>query len=162
MKSYILAATLLLACACAIGAEPEDVSLIQLIARPQDYDGKFVRLIGFVNLQFEGNVICLHEEDCRRRLMRNCLWLDATDEVLRKRSEYHQKYVLVEGFFNANKHGHLGAYQGTIERLSRWYIWGSPGHEHAVLYTVSAAALLLLGLCIGYVLRRRKRRPHAG
>jgi len=44
---------------------PEDVSLIQLIANPQAYDGKTVRITGFLHLEFEGNAIYLHNEDFR-------------------------------------------------------------------------------------------------
>ena len=123
--------------------QPLDVSIIQLIARPQDYDGKFVRLIGFVNLEFEGTVICLHEEDCRHSIMNNCLWLDATDEILRKRSDYHRKYVLIEGIFSAKDKGHLGAYQGSIQRISRWYVWHNES-EWNVFYLVGGALIMLV------------------
>ena len=41
-------------------------SLIELIARPELYDGKRVRVIGFVNLQFEGNGLYVSRGDGRR------------------------------------------------------------------------------------------------
>ena len=44
--------------------EPIDVSLIQLIANPNEYHGKFVRLIGFCRLEFEGDALFLHREEC--------------------------------------------------------------------------------------------------
>jgi hypothetical protein len=39
----------------------EEVSLIQLIATPERYHGKFVEVIGYMNLEFEGNAIYLHK-----------------------------------------------------------------------------------------------------
>src|SRR5947209_18694060 len=54
----------------------EEVSLIQLIANPQAYDGKTVRIIGFLHLEFEGNVIYLHNEDFRYGIEKNGLWID--------------------------------------------------------------------------------------
>ncbi len=103
--------------------EPEDVSIVQLLANPKEYDGKFVRLIGYVALEFEGTAIFLHKEDCDHALMANGLWLDVDEAVLKKRKEYHHKYVLIEGTFNAKNKGHLGAWPAAVEKISRWYIW---------------------------------------
>ena len=58
------------------GIAAEDVSLIQLIANPQAYDGKAIRIIGFVHLEFEAQVIYLHEEDFHHGLNRDGLWID--------------------------------------------------------------------------------------
>ncbi len=58
--------------------DAEDVSLIQLIANPQAYDNKRVRITGFLHLEFEGNVIYFHNEDFRYRLTKNGLWIDAS------------------------------------------------------------------------------------
>ena len=38
-------------------------SLVELIARPELYDGRRVRVIGFVNFEFEGDAIFLSSED---------------------------------------------------------------------------------------------------
>lgn len=153
VKSLLLTLALLTTVICTAAEQPRDVSIIQLVARPQDYDGQFVRLIGFVNLEFEGTIICLHEEDCRRGIMNNCLWVDPSDEILRKRSVYHQKYVLIEGIFNAKDHGHMGMYPGAIQNISRWYIWDQRSHPGRLLFFVLgglmlaiAAASYLLGL----------------
>src|SRR2546428_7312744 len=163
MKTKLRLGIPLLVASVAVAAsqpQPDDVSLVQLIANPKDYDGKFVRLIGFVNLQFEGNVICLHEEDCIRGLTANCLWLDVSDEVLRRRTDYHRKYVLIEGTFNATNNGHLGAYHGAIEKISRWYIWSEPRRERVLSYVAIAIGLLLtFGAC--YRLGLKRGRTHA-
>lgn len=39
--------------------EPLDVSMIQLIARPDDFDGEYVRVVGFYRHEFEGNALYL-------------------------------------------------------------------------------------------------------
>lgn len=61
--------------------DAEDVSLIQLLANPQAYDGKIVRIIGFIHLEFEGNVIYLHEDDFRYGLTKNGLWIDLPRDI---------------------------------------------------------------------------------
>ena len=91
-----------------VAAEPLAVSLVQLIANPKDYDGKLVRVIGFVKLEFEGNAIYLHQDDYKHNITKNGLWIDVSDDIFKKQEEFDQKYVLVEGTFNAKKTGHMG------------------------------------------------------
>jgi hypothetical protein len=82
-------------------AEPFDVSLVQLVA-------KVVRVIGFVRLAFEGNAIYLQQEDYKHGITKNGLWIDATDEIWKRRADFDRKYVLLEGTFSANDTGPMG------------------------------------------------------
>ena len=54
----------------------QDVSLIQLIAQPEKFEGTRVRLIGFLRIEFEGNAIYLHREDFDHGIAKNGLWVD--------------------------------------------------------------------------------------
>ena len=123
MKTHI--AFLLLALLCSVSQPShaaESVSLIQLIANPNDYDGKFVSVIGFVSLEFEGKAVYLHQDDYKHGIWKNGLWIDVTDDILRKRRTFDQKYVLVEGMFNAKGKGHLGLWSGTIETITSFHV----------------------------------------
>ena len=60
--------------------EPLDVSMIQLIARPIDFDGEYVRVIGFYRHEFEGNALYLHREDYEQGLTSNGVWMNGTQE----------------------------------------------------------------------------------
>src|SRR5258708_16688216 len=51
-------------------------ALVELIARPELYDGKRVRVIGFVNFEFEGNGLYVSREDWQRSINRNGVWVD--------------------------------------------------------------------------------------
>jgi len=104
-------------------AEPMDVSIIQLVATPQIYDRKFVRVVGFVHLEFEGNDIYLHEEDFKHGLTKNSLWLSITDTIEKQADKYNDKYVLIEGTFNAKMKGHMEMNSGSIENIKRWDVW---------------------------------------
>jgi hypothetical protein len=86
------------------GDTPEDVSVVQLIATPEKFDGKFVRLIGFLCIAFEGDAIYLRREDLEKGIPRNGLWVDIPEKTDPKLSMH---YVLVEGVFDANDHGHM-------------------------------------------------------
>jgi hypothetical protein len=105
-------------------------SLVELIARPELYDGKRVRVIGFVNFEFEGNGIYISQEDWRRSIARNGLWIDPpsrfeTDSGPSK-VQPNQRYVIVEGTFNLRNPGHLGMWSGAIQRVTRLEPWGEP------------------------------------
>lgn len=100
-------------------AEPIDVSLLRLIANPKEYDGKTVRVIGFVRLEFEGNAIYLHREDYQYFITKNGLWIDATDAMRKSKADLDQKYVVLEGKFNADRQGHMGLWSGCIEKITR-------------------------------------------
>src|SRR6266496_3204931 len=102
-------------------------SLVELIARPELYDGKRVRVIGFVNFEFEGNALYISKEDWQRGITRNGLWIEAptrleTDSGPSK-VQPNQRYVLLAGTFNAHNPGHLGLWSGAIEHVTRLDPW---------------------------------------
>lgn len=107
----------------AISQQPIVVSMIQLIANPTAYSGKSVRIIGFVRIELEGTAVYMHQEDYKVAISKNALWL-AIDRA--NRQSYmngDQKYVLIEGTFDAENKGHRGAFSGTVKDISRFQIW---------------------------------------
>jgi len=99
---------------------PQDVSIVQLLATPEKFDGKLVRVIGFLCLAFEGDAVYLHREDFDHSLTQNALWVDVPE----KRDEsLSRKYVLLEGTFDASDHGHMGLFGGAIHKITRMSAW---------------------------------------
>lgn len=96
-----------------------DASIVALIANPDRYDGKLVRIIGFLRIEFEGNAIYLHQSDYEHAISKNGLWA----EIDMARKELDQKYVLVEGTFDAGNHGHMGMFSGAITNIRRAQVW---------------------------------------
>jgi hypothetical protein len=94
-----------------------EASLIELIAVPEKFHGKRVRVIGFVHLTFEGNSICPSQETVDRR---QCIFLD-----IDKLAEpgFRRGYALLEGRFDGELRGHLGCCSGTILEISRFQKW---------------------------------------
>jgi hypothetical protein len=131
-KSLIwICAPLAIVCACSRytpsygearrgwGCQDEYVSLINLVATPERYDGKYVSVLGYVSLEFEGSAIYLDREDMRRCLTKNAIWLNVElgtniprEELYRR---FHGKCCLVEGRFNAQDKGHLGLFSGGLD-----------------------------------------------
>jgi len=103
--------------------QPRDVSIVQLIASPQQFHGAKVRIIGFVRLEFEGNSIFLHQDDYKYAISKNGLWLSITDEIRKNEKTYSGKYVLVEGTFDARDLGHMSLFSGAIKNITRFQVW---------------------------------------
>jgi|SRR6266404_4129640 len=134
MRLAVTILVLLLSAACVQASESArstdvrgdvaaDTPLIRLIARPADFDGQRVRVIGFVRLEFEGNVMYPHKEDYDHALLGNGVWLSISDQIQQRTAELTGKYCLVEGRFSASNRGHMGVWSGAIEDVSRFQVW---------------------------------------
>ncbi len=107
----------------ASGGEGIDQSIVRLIANPGVFDGKIIRVIGFVRLEFEGNAVYLQESDYRARISKNALWVDINEDIKGERKKFDRKYVLIQGKFDGKRTGHKGAFSGTIKVISRFEVW---------------------------------------
>jgi hypothetical protein len=105
--------------------QPLWVSLLQLIATPDAFDGKYVRVLGFVHIGHEATAIYLHREDSEHMLTKNGLWLEASDAAPEgsKEAQVQDRYALVEGRFTAKKKGHRNLWSGSIEDITRMEPW---------------------------------------
>ncbi len=120
----------------------EDVSIINLIATPERYSGKVVRVDGVLVLQFEGDAIYISKADAENSVSKNSISLqidysklgipekEPSDPEQRKQMLSKAKSlkgmigksVLIEGFFDKNSRGHLGLSSGSINvtRVARF------------------------------------------
>lgn len=107
--------------------EPVDVPLIRLIAVPEKYNGVLVRTIGFVRLEFEGNVMFPHRDDYEHSLVGNGVWININENNLKQEgSTYVMKYCLIVGTFDMNDHGHMGLWSGSLNNIKRFEVWSDP------------------------------------
>lgn len=124
--------------------EIEDISIINLIATPERFSGKTVRVTGVIVLEFEGNALYLSAADAERNVFKNAVWLELNYSKFgipeKKPSDPEQlkqakriakslenmdgKYVLIEGIFDNNSSGHLGLFSGEINvtRIARFSV----------------------------------------
>jgi len=110
-------------------SEPQDISLIQLIATPELFNGREIRVIGFLHLEFEGDALYLHREDFEHSITQNSIAIELSqpqDRVWRKLGD---QYAIIEGKFSSISKGHLGARPGSLQEITRlggWRIKRSP------------------------------------
>jgi hypothetical protein len=117
--------------AAAETKEVYDVSIIRLIAAPKKYDHKAVRVVGFLNIGFEGDAIYFHEEDFRRVLVSNGLGIRAEPEIRRRLEKLSGQYVIIEGVVDASLSDAVAVapFRLWITRITRadaWTVGPSP------------------------------------
>ena len=106
-----------------MAAEVTNVTLVQLIADPQKFGGKLIRVIGFLRLEFEGDVLYLHREDYEHAILGNGVWVDATLEIRKQNETLNLHYFLLEGVFDSMWRGHQGTWSGSLTKIRRAELW---------------------------------------
>ena len=105
-------------------ADPVCVSLVRLIAVPDRFQGKRVRVIGFLDLHFEGTGLFLHGDDSLFSIYANAVHVVHTREMMEQRPALNDRYVLIEGTFDREATGHRGVFpSGGIVAVTRCEAW---------------------------------------
>jgi hypothetical protein len=117
---------LFMLCLSSIVISGENVSIINLICDPQQYDGKEIIITGFLALDFEGNAVYLYQDDYQNSIYKNGLWCTID---MKKYREYDHKYISLEGVFDAYHKGHFGLWAGSIKSVKR--VWEPVGSKKA-------------------------------
>lgn len=112
----------------------ESVTMLQLIAIPEKYDGELVRVIGVGNLEFEGNYLSLSKEDWEYGVG-NQIWIELGERALayEEAKAYNGEYVIVEGFFDKDDGGHMDMFRGSIKDVSRYELWNVNEEPYTVV-----------------------------
>ena len=92
----------------------EYVSIINLIANPEKYQGKRVTVIGYMSAEFEGTAIYLSREDFDHKISKNAIFLNIGKAYEYKL--YHKEYVSLDGIFTKGG-GHFGVYSGMLNNV---------------------------------------------
>lgn len=121
MKFMKLATVLLAVIVSSCGSDGNDVrnvSIVKLIAFPEEHHGKFIRLVGYAKFDPDSSVIFLSDDDFKYGNLSNGFSIEIRES---ERVELNgvRAWVLVEGVFNVENKGHLGLYDGSIESISR-------------------------------------------
>jgi hypothetical protein len=94
------------------------VSLVELISRPEIYDGRRVKVVGWLHLEFEGDALYLHREDYDRATMLNSLRFSAPKSFKDRSAEFNDSYCIVMGTFIAYDAGTSAIERGGIEAIA--------------------------------------------
>jgi hypothetical protein len=122
IRSTLFITALLVFCPLVLSQKDLSVSLIQLIANPEKYDGEQVEVIGFLRLEFEGNRIYLHEVDYTHNIGENAVRIGITKKQMKDLEDKNMHYVFVVGRFKAGQRGTSNA-NGTIVDITKVEVW---------------------------------------
>lgn len=105
----------------------DPASIIQLIANPDSFDGRKVRVLGVLRWEFEGNSLYLSKDAHDHWMMHDAVWVDLDPAKVGAREDEIQKlsgrHVLMEGVFDKSSNGHGGFYSGMIRSITRISDW---------------------------------------
>ena len=131
--SRLIAAVAVLALSVPVVAagqqqKPLPVSMLQLIATPERYDGKQVSVVGFLVFGFEGDWLYLHKEDRDNDILANCIRVDRTKQMSRDLEKLDRNYVQIVGRFRQEVISSGFASQGHIVNVEKCELWSQPNH----------------------------------
>jgi hypothetical protein len=99
-----------------------EVSIVSLLANPEKYDGKKVRLIGYFQDRFEGRAIFLTRDDARINNHANSIWVEEVSAGTNNAIEPVRKgFIRIDGTFKSYPHGgggHFGMWSGTLSIIT--------------------------------------------
>lgn len=112
---------------CAETLPSARVSVIQLVATPERYDGAVVFVTGFLTIEFENNSLCATPTVASSK---DCLWVQYDDgpwETEMDMQRYNAakakwtamsgKRVSIRATFSKDNTGHMGGSSGGLEKI---------------------------------------------
>jgi hypothetical protein len=118
----------------ADSAEAQPVSVIQLIANPERYDGKRVSVMGFLELSREADILYFGREDYQNVILPNGIWVDRGEQSCKERDKLNLKYVKVGGVFRAGHAKSAYYFAGELTDITNCNFWSDPEHPRIERY----------------------------
>jgi hypothetical protein len=113
---------------------PVNVSMIQLIATPERFDGKLISVVGFLGVDPEDARLYVSEEDYKRYIPGNGVWIDENKQMQRDIEQIDLHYVTIVGVFKQKglpRHMAVGGGDSGISDIRQCLPWLTPMERHA-------------------------------
>jgi len=93
------------------------VSMLQLLANPDKFDGSRVRVVGYIHFEADHDAIYLHREDEEQHLFKNGSWVSLAPGVSFEGCQ--DAYVMIEGVYRARNEGRMSRWSGAVTHVTR-------------------------------------------
>lgn len=103
--------------------KPVGVGMVALVANPQKYEGKVIRTVGFLLVEFESDALFVHEEDCRHGLTQNSMALRLSQAQRKQFKNLSGHYVIIEATVHANGPEAGAMWAGALGEITRVDAW---------------------------------------
>jgi len=97
--------------------------MVALVANPQRYEGKIIRTVGFLCVEFEGNALYVHDADYRHGLSKNSMALRLSDSQSKQFKSLSLRYVIIEATVYANGLESTAEWAGALGNITRLEVW---------------------------------------
>lgn len=96
-----------------------DVSIVQLIVNPQDYENKKIRIKGYLSYKHEGNAVYLHKDDYENVITENAIYLyiKEKDFIENFIDKPYEGYMSIVGIFTNKDKGHKSLFVGAMKEI---------------------------------------------
>jgi hypothetical protein len=84
---------------------PPAISIIQLIANPEKYNGQTVTVMGFMTIAFESDMLYLSYEDYQHAIVPNAVWFERNPHIMADSEKLDLNYVEIIGTFTTDTIG---------------------------------------------------------
>ncbi len=106
------------------------ISIIRVLANPQEFEGKRIAVVGFLVLHKDGNMLYLHREDEEMGLYKNGFTVDfdsplTPDDIARM----NMHYVYLGGVYDTHYQGPGLGSSGTIKNAVNVVLWPTPSRK---------------------------------
>jgi len=136
-RFYFFLASLILVSPPLVSQErPSPVSLVRLIANPQEFDGKSVLVRGFFLAVTQPHDISayflfLHKEDAENNLG-NDIEVVASENMIKDLEKLDRMYVQLIGTLHAVRISGTDAYALSMRDITSYVVWSDPNHPIAL------------------------------
>jgi hypothetical protein len=95
-----------------------EVSMIRLISDPEEFDGKWIRMTGFLSIQFELDAVYVSKEAAQMNSEMDAVWLDLSNDEARLYRGDHRRFGILTGLFHAEHCGdNVPCFSGNLSHV---------------------------------------------
>src|SRR5215469_6602996 len=106
-------------------AAPRAVSLLELVANPNKFEGQLISATGFLGLDApDGDMLYLHKEDYDHGILLNAVGVQLSKELWSQRENLNENYVTVVGVFRSGEKS--GNRYNEILDVRKCSVWSRP------------------------------------
>jgi hypothetical protein len=132
MTRFLMASAMMWSLALAVSApsspEVPYVSLIQIIATPEKFDGKRLVVFGLMDFEREADLLFPSKDKYDNVILTDTLWIEPTEEMGKSKSMLNLKYVRIDGVFHAGPRGRFRFAVGGIDNIHSCTPWSNPNN----------------------------------
>src|SRR5258708_4551063 len=113
--------------------EPAEATLLRILASPEKYHKRSVSVRGYLHVKFEDQAVYFSKDDADHLNSENALWIELSKDckleswrshIRNSENSPEPKYfdgrsVTINGDFDKTRSGHLGAFAGTLTKITR-------------------------------------------